>query len=95
MAGPELQVIMHSYQLVNFVISKAAITPPLWPSGEAFSSRAANLRSNPCFPAGLSPGRVIPVTPELALQWLSCMAPGVIGSALGLDESLSAYWDWV
>ena len=30
------------------------------------------------------PGRVIPVTYELALQWLASQAPGVVGSALGL-----------
>ena len=35
-------------------------------------------------------GRVIPVTRKLALQWLPCQAPGVIGSVLGL-----VYCDWV
>ena len=30
------------------------------------------------------PGRVIPVTSKLVLQWLPCQALGVIGSALGL-----------
>ena len=40
-------------------------------------------------------GRVIPVTSKLALQWLPCQAPGVIGSALGLVSSVSVYCDWV
>ena len=40
-------------------------------------------------------GRVIPVTQKLALQWLPCQAPGVIGSALGLVGPLSVYCDWV
>ena len=30
---------------------------------------------------GIFPGRVIPVTSKLALQWLPCQAPGIIGSA--------------
>ena len=40
-------------------------------------------------------GRVIPVTSKLALQWLPCQAPGVIGSARGLVGPLSVYCDWV
>ena len=40
-------------------------------------------------------GRVIPVTEKLALQWLPCQAPGIIGSALGLVGPVSAYCDWV
>ena len=40
-------------------------------------------------------GRVIPVTQKLALQWLPCLAPGVIGSALGLVGPVSVYCDWV
>ena len=39
--------------------------------------------------------RVIPVTSKLALQWLPCQAPGVIGSALGLVGPVSVYCDWV
>ena len=34
--------------------------------------------SNPAC-TGIFPGRVIPVTLKLALQWLPCQAPGVIG----------------
>ena len=40
-------------------------------------------------------GRVIPVTKKLALQWLPCQVPGVIGSALGLVGPVSVYCDWV
>ena len=37
----------------------------------------------------------IPVTSKLALQWLPCQAPGVIGSALGLVGPVSVYCAWV
>ena len=50
--------------------------------------------SNPAC-AGFFRGRVIPVTSKLALQWLPCQAPGVIGSALGLVGPVSVYCDWV
>ena len=32
---------------------------------------------------------------KLTLQWLSCQAPGVIGSVLGLVGPVSVYCDWV
>ena len=32
---------------------------------------------------------------KLALQWLPCQAPGVIGSVLGLVAPVSVYCDWV
>ena len=35
------------------------------------------------------------MTSKLALQWLPCQEPGVIGSALGLVGPVSAYCDWV
>ena len=44
---------------------------------------------------GIFPGRVIPVTSKLALQWLPCQGAGVIGSALGLIGQVSVYCDWV
>ena len=44
---------------------------------------------------GVFHGRAIPVTSKLALQWLPCQAPGVIGSALGLAGPVSVYCDWV
>ena len=37
----------------------------------------------------------MPVTSKLALQWLPCQAPGVIGSMLGLVSLVSVYCDWV
>ena len=45
--------------------------------------------------AGFFRGRVTPVTSKLALQWLPCQAPGVLGSALGLVGPVSVYCDWV
>ena len=36
-----------------------------------------------------------PVTSKLVLQWLPCVAPGVIGSALGLVDAVSVYCDLV
>ena len=39
------------------------------------------------------PGQDLPVTSKLALQWLSYLAPGVIGSALGLVGPVSVYCD--
>ena len=35
------------------------------------------------------------VTQTLALRWLPCQAPGVIGPALGLVGPVSVYCDWV
>ena len=35
------------------------------------------------------------MTSRLALQWLHCQAPGIIGSALGLVDPVSVYCDWV
>ena len=40
-------------------------------------------------------GHVIPVTYKLALQWLPCQAPGIVGSVLGLAGLVSVYCDWV
>ena len=57
-----------------------------WPSSKASASRAAGRGS---ILLDLSPGRVIPVTYELVLQWPHCQAPGVIGSALGLVNLMS------
>ena len=70
--------------------------PPRWPSGKASASRA----EDPGFESRLRPDffgveYVIPVTPKLALQWIPCQAPGVIGSALGLVGPVSVYCEWV
>ena len=37
------------------------------------------------------PGPFIPVTSKLALQWLPCQSPGVVGSAPGLAGAVSVY----
>ena len=62
---------------------------------KASASREANLGSIPAFAVGIFPGRVIPVTLKLALQWLPCQAPGVIGSVPGLVGPVSVHDDWV
>ena len=38
---------------------------------------------------------IIIIIIKLALQWLPCQAPGVIGSVLGLAGPVSVYCDWV
>ena len=69
--------------------------PPRWPSGKASASRAEDPRFESRLRRDFFRGRVIPVTQKLALQWLPCQAPGVIGSALGLVGPVSVYCDWV
>ena len=56
------------------------------------TSRAAQLGSSPTFTVVLSPLPVIPVTCKLALQGLPCLAPTVIGSAVGLVGPVSVYF---
>ena len=51
--------------------------------------------SIPVCMVGIFRGQVIPVTSNLALQWLPCQAPGATGSALGLAGPMSVYCDWV
>ena len=55
---------------------------------------SASRAEDPLAP-GFYRGRVVPVTSNLALQWLPCQAPGVIGSVLGLVGPASVYCDWV
>ena len=62
--------------------------PPRWPRERKIPG------SNPAC-AGIFPGRVIPVTSKLELQWLPFLAPGVIGSVLGLVGPVSVYCNWV
>ena len=66
-------------------------------SGPQFKDRLVGGRSRVRIPLapGFCRGRVIPVTSKLALQWLPCQAPGVIGSALGLVGPVSVYCNWV
>ena len=78
-----------------YLCGRTVWTVPLWPGGKTRASRAADLGSIPAFRLALFPGQVIPVTETLALQWLLCQAPGVIGSAPGLVGQVSVYCDWV
>ena len=69
------------YQLVGLVVKASA-------------SRAEIQGLNPAYNR-IFLGQVIPVTSKLALQWLPCQAPGVIGSAQELVGLVSVYCDWV
>ena len=69
--------------------------PPRWRSHKASAPRTADPGSIPAFAVDLLPGRVIPLTSKLVLQWLPCQALGVIGSALGLVGLVSVYCDWM
>ena len=71
------------------------VEAPRWPSGKASASRAEDPGFESRLRRDFFRGRVIPVTSKLALQWLPCQAPGVIGSALGLVGPVSVYCDWV
>ena len=62
---------------------------------KAPASKAENPGFNPACAAVLFPGQVTPATKQSALQWLSCQAPGVTGSAPGLVGLVSVYCDWV
>ena len=55
--------------------------------------RASGFHSS--FALDLFPGRDMPVTSLLVLQWIPSQAPGVIGSALGLVGPESVYCDWL
>ena len=80
--GKRICLFVFPYRLVGLVVKASASRA----EGPGFESR---LRRD------FFRGRVIPVTYKLALQWLPCQAPGVIGSALGLVGPLSVYCDWV
>ena len=58
--------------------------PPWWVSGKVSAPRAAGLGSNLAFPVGLFAGLVIPVRCRVVMQWMTCLAPGVLGSMLEL-----------
>ena len=60
---------------------------------KASASRVKDLEFDSHF--RIFPDQVIPVTLKLALQWLLCQAPGIIGSALELVSQVSGYCDWV
>ena len=62
---------------------------------KASASRTAFLGSIPAFVVDLFPCQVTPETYKFAVQWLPCLTPGAIGSALGLVGPVSVYCDWV
>ena len=62
---------------------------------KAYTSRAENPGFEFRLSRDFSGGRVTPVTSKLALQWLPCQAPGILGSVLGLVGPVSVYCDWV
>ena len=67
--------------------------PPRWPSGYGVRLESERSRVRIPLAPGFLRGRVIPVAEKLALQWLPCQAPGVIGSVLGLVGPVSVYCD--
>ena len=69
--------------------------PPRWLVVKASTSRAEDPDFKSRLRLDFSGVRVIPVTSKLALQWLPCQVPGVIGSVLGLVGLVSVYCDWV
>ena len=71
------------------------MTPPCWLSGQVSTLRETDPGSNPAFVVDFLPGRIIPVTLKMVLQWLPCQVPGVIGSALRLVGLASAFYDLV
>ena len=66
-----------------------SLSLPRWPSGKASASRAEDPGFESRLRRDFFGGQVIPVTQKLALQWLPCQAPGVIGSELGLVGPVS------
>ena len=68
--------------------------PPRWPSGQGIRLESGRSRVGIPLEPGFFRGPVLPVISKLALQWLSCQAPGM-GSALGLVGPVSVYCDWV
>ena len=86
--APLRSVSLHCDRLVGLVVKASASRA----EDHGFESR---LRWGWVFFFFFFCDRVIPVTSKLALQWLPCQAPGVIGSALGLVGPVSVYCDWV
>ena len=69
--------------------------PPVAVVVKLSASCAAGLGSIPAFAVDLFPGRVMPMTWQIEFQWLPYQAPGVIGSAPGLDGPVLVYSGWV
>ena len=69
--------------------------PPCWPSAWGICLRSGRSGVRIPLATGCFPGWVIPVTSKLALQWLHCQVPCIIGSVLGLVGLVSVYCYWV
>ena len=74
----------------NYHYQISRIRPPRWPKR---LPRERKIRGSNSACDGIYPCRVISVTQKLALQWIPCQTPGVIGSALGLVGPVSVYCD--
>ena len=69
--------------------------PTRWPSGKASASRAEDPGFESCWRRDFFGVESYQWLTKLALQWLPCQVPGVIGSVLGLVDLVSVYRDWV
>ena len=69
--------------------------PPRWPSGKASASRAEDPGFESRLRRDFSGVESYQWLKKLALQWIPCQAPDVIGSALGPVGPVSVYCDWV
>ena len=76
-------------------LSPSLSLPPRWPSGKASASRAEDPGFESRLRRDFSEVESYQWLKKLALHWLPCQAPGVIGSALGLVGPVSVYCDWV
>ena len=69
---------------------------PRWRSGKGVRLESGRSRVRIPLAPRFVRGRVIHTSDlKLALQWLPCQAPGVLGSVLGLAGPVSVYCDWV
>ena len=90
-----INTYLSSLRLESVGSAGAGLRPCRRPSGYGVRIKSGRSRVGIPLATGFFRGRVIPVTSKLALQWLPCQAPGVIGSALGLVGTVSVYCDWV
>ena len=97
--GIKARTQLHVRVYYTCLHSSGVLLPILWTArqsgGKASSPTSEGLGSIPTVPMGLFPGRVIPVTSKLVLQWVHCQAPGVIRAMLELVGPVSVYCDWV
>ena len=78
-----------------FIDLSLPVSPLRWPSGQGVRLKSGRSRVRIPLAPGFIRDLVIPVTSKLALKWLPCQAPGVIGSVMGLVDPVSVYCDWV